>query len=220
MLTCIDGVLIYCQFGTILLSKYKSLYSWTCIAKCCLRNCGQFDSGLGVLKTLLICFSSCFTSDRLYVAYRFKSSCFNNSISGIIWISFRYIAVMYTLTATQQTCLVILFNVFHYNDVIMGAMTSQITSLTIVYSTVYSDADQRKHQSSASLAFVWGIHRRPVNSPHKWPVTRKMFPFDDVIMPTAFTYRSGTLLMPLLPLCVLWLVNSLLCFYKRDPMWQ
>ena len=70
----------------------------------------------------------------------------------------------------------------HYNDVIMGAMASQITSLTIVYSTVYSDADQRKHQSSASLAFVRGIHRGPVNSPNKWPVTRKMFPFDDVIM--------------------------------------
>ena len=70
----------------------------------------------------------------------------------------------------------------HYGDVIMGAIASQITSLTIVYSTVYSDADQRKHQSSASLAFVWGIHRGPVNSPHKWPVTRKMFPFDDVIM--------------------------------------
>ena len=64
----------------------------------------------------------------------------------------------------------------------MGAMASQITSLTIVYSTVYSGADQRKHQSSASLAFVWGIHWWPVNSPHKWPVTRKMFPFDDVIM--------------------------------------
>ena len=43
-------------------------------------------------------------------------------------------------------------------------------------------AHQRKYQSSASLAFVRGIHRRPVNSPHKWPVTRKMFPFDDVIM--------------------------------------
>ena len=70
----------------------------------------------------------------------------------------------------------------HYNDVIMGAMASQITSLTTVYSTVYSGADQRKHKSCASLAFVWGIHRRPVNSPHKWPVTRKMFPFDDVIM--------------------------------------
>ena len=70
----------------------------------------------------------------------------------------------------------------HYDDVITGTMASQITSLTIVYSTVYSGADQRKHQSSASLAFVRGIHRGPVNSPHKWPVMRKMFPFDDVIM--------------------------------------
>ena len=63
----------------------------------------------------------------------------------------------------------------HYNDDIMGAIASQITSLTIVFSTIYLDTDQRKHQSSASLAFVRGIHRRPVNSPHKWPVTRKMF---------------------------------------------
>ena len=64
----------------------------------------------------------------------------------------------------------------------MGAVASQITSLTIVYSTVYSDADQRKHQSSASLAFVRGIHRGPMHSPHKWPVTQQMFPFDDVFI--------------------------------------
>ena len=74
-------------------------------------------------------------------------------------------------------------NRVHYcNDVIMGSMASQIASLTIVYSIVYSRADQRIHQSSASLAFVRGIHQWPVNSPHKWPVTRKMFPFNDVIM--------------------------------------
>ena len=71
----------------------------------------------------------------------------------------------------------------HYSDVIMGAIASQITSLTIVYSTIYSDTDQIKHQRSASLAFVRGIHQGPVNSPHKWPVTQKMFPFDDAIMP-------------------------------------
>ena len=64
----------------------------------------------------------------------------------------------------------------------MGMMASHITSLTIAYSTVYSGIDQRKHQSSASLAFVWGIHRWPMNSPHKWLVIRKMFPFDHVIM--------------------------------------
>ena len=77
----------------------------------------------------------------------------------------------------------------------MVAIASQITSLASVYSTVYSDANQRKHQSSASLAFVRGIHRRPVNSPHKWPVTRKMFPFVDVNM-------NG-------------IVNRQVCVYKR-----
>ena len=69
----------------------------------------------------------------------------------------------------------------HYCDVIISIIASQITSLTIIYSTVYSGTDQRKHQSPASLAFVRGIHRGPVNSPHKRPVTRKMLPFDDVI---------------------------------------
>ena len=66
----------------------------------------------------------------------------------------------------------------------MGAVASQFTSHTIYYSTVYSGADQIKHQSSASLAFVRGIHRWPMNSPHKWPATRKMFPFEDIIMLT------------------------------------
>ena len=55
----------------------------------------------------------------------------------------------------------------HYNDVIIGAMATEITSLTIVYSIVYSGADQRKQQSSASLAFVREIHRWPVNSPQR-----------------------------------------------------
>ena len=73
-------------------------------------------------------------------------------------------------------------NMPHYGYVIMDAIASQTTNLTIVYSTVYSGAHQRKHQSSASLDFVRGIHRSPVNSPRKWPVTRKMFPLDDVIM--------------------------------------
>ena len=74
------------------------------------------------------------------------------------------------------------FAINHYNDVIMATMASQITSLMIVYSTVYTGVDQRKHQSSASLAFVRRIHRGQVNSPHKEPVTPKMFPFYDVIM--------------------------------------
>ena len=84
-------------------------------------------------------------------------------------------------TLRQYNAYLMIFT-WHNGDVLMGTVASQITSLTIVYSTVYSGADQRKHQSSASLAFVRGIHRGLVNSPHKWPVTRKMFPFDDVIM--------------------------------------
>ena len=71
---------------------------------------------------------------------------------------------------------------WHYNDVIMSAMASQTASLAIVYSTVYSRTDERKHQSSTSLTFVMGIHRWLVNSPHQGPVTWKMFPFDDVIV--------------------------------------
>ena len=69
-----------------------------------------------------------------------------------------------------------------YNNVIMSMMASQITSPTIVSSTIYSGSDHRKHQNSASLAFVWGIHRWLVNSPHKGPVMREIFLFDDVIM--------------------------------------
>ena len=78
----------------------------------------------------------------------------------------------------------------HYRDVIMGAMACQITSLTLVYSIVYLSAYQRKHQSSASLAFVRGIHLWPVNSPHKSPVTRKMFPVDVVIIFIRFSMLS------------------------------
>ena len=74
----------------------------------------------------------------------------------------------------------------HYDYVIKSAIGSQIISPTIVNSTTYSSTDERKRQTSASLAFVRGIHRWPENSPHKGPVTRKMFPFDDVIMLTPF----------------------------------
>ena len=84
----------------------------------------------------------------------------------------------------------------HYSDVIMGTVASQITSLMIVYWTVYSGADQRKHQSSVSLAFVRGIHRWPVNSPHKGPVVQKMFPFDEIIMINHYTRPQSSMKFP------------------------
>ena len=66
---------------------------------------------------------------------------------------------------------------YHNSDVIMSTMASQITGVLIVYSTGSSGVDQRKHQTSASLAFVREIHRWPMNSPYKGLVARKMFPF-------------------------------------------
>ena len=97
-------------------------------------------------------------------------------------------STVYTLYA--HVCLSIGNTCCQYNDVTIGAMASQITRLTIVYSAVYSSSDQRKHQSSASLAFVQGFHRGPVNSSHIWPETRKMFSFDDVIMVDNLFYRT------------------------------
>ena len=102
--------------------------------------------------------------------------------------TFRNIILSYWLIRTAEndsydaymptTLMMYIFvGLIHYTDVIMSAMASRITSLTIVYSTVYSGTDERKHRSFASLAFVWGIRRGPVNFPHKRPVTRKMFPF-------------------------------------------
>ena len=94
----------------------------------------------------------------------------------------------------------------HYNDVIMGTMAFQITSLMIVYSIIYSRSDHRKHQSSASLAFVRGIHQGPVNSLHKGPVTRKMFSFDDVIMRPVMIHWAA--------------IQYVLCCKMRDMIWM
>ena len=111
-----------------------------------------------------------------------RSSKYAGQQESIFKNCFQSLALL-TLNFANIFCWIYFFaRVSHYGDVIMSAMTSEIASLTIVYSIFYSGADQRKFQSSASLAFVWEIHRWPVNSPYKGPVTRKMFPFDDVIM--------------------------------------
>ena len=87
-----------------------------------------------------------------------------------------------TRPRSQASLAIISSGQIHYNDVIMSAKASQVTSTTVVYSTVHSVADQRKHQSSVSLVIVRGIRRWPVNSPHKETVMRKMLPFDDGIL--------------------------------------
>ena len=70
-----------------------------------------------------------------------------------------------------------------YTSPVLNVLSN--VTLNITLWTVYSNADQRKHQSSASLAFVRRIHRWPLDSPHKGSITLKKFPFDDVIMISA-----------------------------------
>ena len=91
--------------------------------------------------------------------------------------------------------LVSTFSMMHYGDVLMGAIASQITGISIVYSIVFPCADQRKHKNSASLAFVRRIHQWPVNSHHKGPMPRKMFPFDGVIMTCCYRYFTSLVVM-------------------------
>ena len=104
----------------------------------------------------------------------------------------------------------------HKKDIIMSAMASQITGVSIVCSGVCSGSDQRKHQSPASLAFVRGIHRWSVDSPHKWPVTRKMFPFHDVIVCYDRTITSRTVPAAIRIAAPSSLANSV---GKRGPFW-
>ena len=97
----------------------------------------------------------------------------------------------------------------HYSGVMMGAMAFQITSLTIVYATVYSGADQRKHQNSASLAFVRGIHRWPVNSPHKGPVMRSRSRRDGQHNPKPSNVTLGSFYLHCLTLISAWISNHM-----------
>ena len=127
---------------------------------------------------MLYCFN---TSQHVsFIKYQSKPNHRRIGTAGLLskqWTSIRHIQ---SLLVTPNAAY---FTAYHYSDVIMSTMASQITSITIVYLTVY----QWKHQSSASLAFMkgirdinvsGGIHRWQMNSPHKGPVTQKMFPFD------------------------------------------
>ena len=109
-----------------------------------------------------------------YVSFNSRYICLNDLMvmvimSGIIILIIRKHTISH-------------YDELHCSDIIISAMASQITGIPIIYSNVCSGAGQRKHQSSAWLAFVRGIHRWPVNSPHKGQVTRKMFAINDVTM--------------------------------------
>ena len=107
-----------------------------------------------------------------------------------LWYLLKFFVVLYTDPYTLSTGSITDWPHSQFSpgyfDIIMSAMAFQTTGVSIVCTTVCSGADQRKHQSSASLAFVRGINRCSVDSHHKGPVTRKMFLFGDVIIPRIF----------------------------------
>ena len=115
-------------------------------------------------------------------------------IIDLTWTQYAYAEYLYYIFLVYEGLAIVAMTAVSYqsaqrgviagNDLFTGTLQwrhNQISSLTSVNSTVYSGADQRKYQCSASLAFVKGIHQWLVNSLHKGPVTRKMFPFYDVI---------------------------------------
>ena len=155
----------YCIAKEICLGKLWFIGKQHCPIKAVSINATDFQHPGSKTK-----FEIVFMDRIFYTSSGYVCKVFTGWVIGFLLISFNLTPVI------TLSCLI------HYGDAIMGAIASQITSLTVVYSTVYSDTDQRKHQSSVSLTFVLGIHQGPVNSLHKWPVTWKMFPFDDVIM--------------------------------------
>ena len=80
-----------------------------------------------------------------------------------VWLSVHLFFFSIHLPTILLVCICICMCATHYNDVIISTMASPITSLTDVYSTIHSGTDERKHQSSASLALVRGIYWWPVN---------------------------------------------------------
>ena len=147
------------------------------------RNSIGSNIGLASNRRQVITWSHCDIVFRcMYVSPSHKAINDLLKFPNMHWIIKKIIISVCHIDIKQHQLVITTEVALHYDDVIMSEIASQITSLTIVYSIAHSGADQSKHQSSASLAFVWEIHRGPVNFPHKWPVTRKMFPFDDVIM--------------------------------------
>ena len=111
--------------------------------------------------------SSWFFISQLWCGYNCSKPVFVKKTGVVTFLSISFLVISNLETS-------------HYSDVIMSTMASQITSVFTVCSVFCSGADQRKHQNSASLAYVGGIHRGPMNPPHKGPVTQQIFSYDYV----------------------------------------
>ena len=136
------------------------------LIKCLCAFCDLFVAGMGVeVESLPECFFIC-------VEYQWKIGHMHLKCTSWSVTETLHVLIMTWLQVTFATAL------WRHNG-LDGVSNHQPNHCLL---SRYSSADQRKHKSSASLAFMRGIHRRPVNSPHKWPVTRKRFPFNDVFM--------------------------------------
>ena len=139
------------KFSKLLWCSYLELCSWWCGLELCYRPIQECNASLVIISNLCIV---AFTRICMciYVSFEvYMLTCSWRNLKCITLKEFPYSALTVSLLHQKKPT--------HYGDVVMGTVASQISSLTIVYSTIYSDADQRKHQSSASLAFVRGIHR-------------------------------------------------------------
>ena len=137
------------------------------------QNLPNYVTDTGPITRLLTVPDSIISMPGLHIYSNFNFDCTLVVCAAIV-------AYVYFISSECENAYRIFL--YHYSDVMMCAMASYITAVSIVYWTLWSGADHRKHLSSASLAFVRGIYRQPIDSPHKGPVIWKMFPFDGVIM--------------------------------------
>ena len=140
-----------------------------------LKNVGEVE----LWCPLVLCLTSCSTNSRIF-------GCLGRLIAYVSSLQCNRLHI-----ATDDDGIIRDKNCKNYCDVLMSAMASQITGVSIVCSSVCSGADQRKHQSSAPLAFVRESTGWAVDSPHKGPVTRKKFSFDSVRHVIWYTSHCG-----------------------------
>ena len=179
-MTIIRKLIVFYKSPDLTFIKVKPIVTeWRRIASEILAIIG---STVLMMTTLMVIFID--TTTIMIITNSRKIEWLFNDNTSQNWVQLNPVETLLSIT---QYCT----NFSYCSDVIMNTMASQITGVSIVCSIVCSDADQRKYQSSVPLDFVRGSHRWPMHSPNKGPVTRKIFPFDDVIMETKDIWRRS-----------------------------
>ena len=172
--------------GSVMNYSRTALLTWHTSPLYCLHRLHY--TGVDIWSAIIVCymglisyaFYTMFSVFLIYLGFISRSEPSASTVSGPLSLRYSVDPFARQSACSSYNCQHDGTAKMHCSDVIMSATASQITRPSIVCITVCSY--QRRYQSSASLAFVMGIHRWPVYSPHKGPVTQKMFPFDDIIM--------------------------------------